>query len=636
MGTCLSSVPRKASGLHKGKASRTLRPFSSKGQRLNSLWKGRNLQRKVESCDDASTPRQDSPSSQLADYDSESTRSHFETTDSSSDDAFLGTPETTRCEYERTTTFITVSREDDTDGDSRRRSGAAESAAEFDGAATPREVDRISPSKCRPVSTGICRPQTFCLGQRPSTAIAELTPVGEHVVVIDSGFADDAESLRSASIRSFHVRQPSITEYSYSSSFVGEVSSDKHRRLSDYRLLMILGAGTFGQVILVADEADRRHLSVIKAVSKSVVMERGEASIEIEKKALLAVSGNPFFVQLHETFQNEVYLFYNMEFVPGGDLLGVLLRQAPLIESDVRFYVAEVLVALQFLHGKNIIYRDLKPRNVLIDRRGHIKLCDMGIAREFQNVEDGRPSSFAGTVPYIAPEVLQEIPYNEAIDFWSLGILTYELLMGYHPFDRCDELETMNAILVRNIRPFPADFIRKECEDFICQLLIYNATNRLGVVEHVKPIRQHKFFAEINWKQAEARTLEPPFLPELGCEDGRYFPNQFTELSPVRFRDNTPIDWTLGGFTLTVDKVTSCCSRREAELTERIISSKVRRRNDTERMSSRSSAPRKKIKRWLNAVVNSIQRCWRETLLTYCSQTLNHAPPCSFFKRTNN
>ena len=169
--------------------------------------------------------------------------------------------QTPRHEYERTPGFIFVSSDEDTcssDGESARRSGAEQSAARIDGVATRREVDSNCPSKCRPTSAGICRQETFHLGQRPSTAIAALTPV--NVDVIDSGYADENQSLcRSVSIKSCHVRHPSILEEEFSAECestltVRDISSPKKRRITDYRFLMVLGAGTFGKVMIIKKE----------------------------------------------------------------------------------------------------------------------------------------------------------------------------------------------------------------------------------------------------------------------------------------------------------------------------------------------------------------------------------------------
>eukprot|EP00118_Oscarella_pearsei_P018663 m.192086 g.192086 ORF g.192086 m.192086 type:complete len:679 (+) comp39463_c0_seq4:228-2264(+) len=228
------------------------------------------------------------------------------------------------------------------------------------------------------------------------------------------------------------------------------------------------------------------------------------------------------------------YLFYAMEFVGGGDLLELIRRRgpgAPRLES--RFYVSEILVALQYLHSKGVVYRDLKMENVLIDKTGHVKLCDMGVAKECLHVRSGRTKSVAGTLLYTAPEVLLAQPYNESTDYWSLGVLAHELVLGHIPFQGEDFDGTCHAIVNTPLNREPLQRLSYGTRDFITKLLHKNPTRRLGMIESTEPIRCHRYFETANWDEVEARRLRPPFLPEdTSVVNAKYFPEEFTSKTP--------------------------------------------------------------------------------------------------------
>jgi len=222
----------------------------------------------------------------------------------------------------------------------------------------------------------------------------------------------------------------------------------------------------------------------------------------------------------------------------GGDLMHHIQSLKRFDETRTRFYACEIICALQFLHQENIIYRDLKLDNILLDSDGHVHLADFGMCKTEMNRDNGMASTFCGTPDYIAPEIIKGTLYNEAVDYWSFGVLMYEMLIGQSPFHGEGEDELFDAIL--NERPYFPKLISKEAAKCLSALFDRNPNTRLGMPECPDgPIRQHAFFRGIDWKKCEARQLTPPFKPTLkAANDTSNFDEDFTlekvHLTPIQ------------------------------------------------------------------------------------------------------
>ncbi|XP_025790393.1 ribosomal protein S6 kinase alpha-3 [Puma concolor] len=225
---------------------------------------------------------------------------------------------------------------------------------------------------------------------------------------------------------------------------------------SQFELLKVLGQGSFGKVFLVKkiSGSDARQLYAMKVLKKATLKVRDRVRTKMERDILVEVN-HPFIVKLHYAFQTEGKLYLILDFLRGGDLFTRLSKEVMFTEEDVKFYLAELALALDHLHSLGIIYRDLKPENILLDEEGHIKLTDFGLSKESIDHEK-KAYSFCGTVEYMAPEVVNRRGHTQSADWWSFGVLMFEMLTGTLPFQGKDRKETMTMILNGNIEKFPS------------------------------------------------------------------------------------------------------------------------------------------------------------------------------------
>ncbi|XP_011894322.1 PREDICTED: serine/threonine-protein kinase N3 isoform X2 [Cercocebus atys] len=307
----------------------------------------------------------------------------------------------------------------------------------------------------------------------------------------------------------------------------------KPPRLQDFRCLAVLGRGHFGKVLLVQFKGTGKYYA-IKALKKQEVLSRDEIdSLYCEKRILEAVgrTGHPFLLSLLACFQTSSHACFVTEFVPGGDLM-MQIHEDVFPEPQARFYVACVVLGLQFLHEKKIIYRDLKLDNLLLDAQGFLKIADFGLCKEGIGFGD-RTSTFCGTPEFLAPEVLTQEAYTRAVDWWGLGVLLYEMLVGECPFPGDTEEEVFDCI-VNMDAPYPG-FLSVQGLELIQKLLQKCPEKRLGAGEQdAEEIKVQPFFRTTNWQALLARTIQPPFVPTLcGPADLRYFEGEFTGLPPA-------------------------------------------------------------------------------------------------------
>ncbi|XP_023032745.1 putative protein kinase C delta type homolog isoform X2 [Drosophila willistoni] len=317
----------------------------------------------------------------------------------------------------------------------------------------------------------------------------------------------------------------------------GTAPSSPKKMLDDFHFLAVLGKGSFGKVLL-AELRDTTYYYAIKCLKKDVVLEDDDVdSTLIERKVLALGTKHPYLCHLFCTFQTESHLFFVMEYLNGGDLMFHIQESGRFSEERARFYGAEIISGLKFLHKKGIIYRDLKLDNVLLDYEGHVRIADFGMCK-LQIYLDKTADSFCGTPDYMAPEIIKGEKYNQNVDWWSFGVLLYEMLIGQSPFSGCDEDELFWSIC-NEIPWFPV-YISAEATGILKGLLEKDYTKRIGSqYSPAGDISDHIFFRPIDWNLLEKRQIEPPFKPQVKHPlDTQYFDRVFTR-ERVRL---TPID----------------------------------------------------------------------------------------------
>uniref|UniRef100_A0A8C5UP59 Protein kinase C n=1 Tax=Malurus cyaneus samueli TaxID=2593467 RepID=A0A8C5UP59_9PASS len=294
----------------------------------------------------------------------------------------------------------------------------------------------------------------------------------------------------------------------------------------DFVLHKMLGKGSFGKVFLAELKSTDQYFAV-KALKKDVVLMDDDVECTmVEKRVLSLAWEHPFLTHVFCTFQTKENLFFVMEYLNGGDLMFHIQSCHKFDLPRATFYAAEIICGLQFLHSK-VSLIDLKLDNVLLDNEGHIKIADFGMCKE-NMFGDAKTSTFCGTPDYIAPEILLGQKYNTSVDWWSFGVLLYEMLIGQSPFHGQDEEELFQSIRMDN--PFYPRWLDKDAKDILVKLFVREPERRLGARGN---IRQHAFFREINWEALEERRMEPPFKPRVKSpSDCSNFDKEFLNEKP--------------------------------------------------------------------------------------------------------
>ena len=312
-------------------------------------------------------------------------------------------------------------------------------------------------------------------------------------------------------------------------------------QIEDFELLKVLGKGSFGKVFLVR-LIPTGAVYAMKVLKKSEVVRRRQVEHTKAERRIMGGVGHPFIVGLRFAFQTADKLYMVTDYCRGGELFFHLKRFRTFTEPMVKFFAAELVAALQHLHSCHVVYRDLKPENVLLDEEGHIMLTDFGLSKE--DVADPRgATTFCGTPEYLAPEMLinrkSRQGYGKAVDWWSLGTLMFEMLTGWPPFyDK--NLRKMCEQILRGKLVFPPDCTASpQLQDLIAGLLRRDPVSRLGNETGTVPspagskaasegvtrevdgmdVRAHPFFEGIDWEALEGRQVEPPFKPAVSGED---------------------------------------------------------------------------------------------------------------------
>ncbi|CAI4223051.1 unnamed protein product [Auanema sp. JU1783] len=306
--------------------------------------------------------------------------------------------------------------------------------------------------------------------------------------------------------------------------------------MDDFEFLKVLGKGTFGKVILCRERKSSK-LYAIKILKKDVIIEREEVAHTLTENRVLQRCKHPFLTELTYSFQTNDRLCFVMEFAIGGDLYYHLNREVQtskegFSESRSRFYGAEIVLALGYLHNCSIVYRDLKLENLLLDKDGHIKIADFGLCKEEIKFGD-RTNTFCGTPEYLAPEVLEDNDYGRAVDWWGVGVVMYEMMCGRLPFYSKDHQKLFQLIMAGELR-FPSK-LSPEAKNLLSGLLVKEPANRLGGgTDDALEICQHPFFNGLDWGRLYRKEIEPPYKPMVQSEtDTSYFDAEFTS-APVQ------------------------------------------------------------------------------------------------------
>jgi len=315
---------------------------------------------------------------------------------------------------------------------------------------------------------------------------------------------------------------------------VQKASGSKKVTFENFEFLKVLGKGTFGKVILCREKSSS-HLYAIKILKKEVIIKKDEVEHTMTENRVLQSTRHPFLIGLKYSFTTSDRLCFVMEYVNGGELFFHLSRERQFSEDRTRFYGAEITSAIDYLHRRGIIYRDLKLENLLLDKDGHIKIADFGLCKE--DIQWGKTTkTFCGTPEYLAPEVLEDNDYGRAVDWWGVGVVMYEMMVGRLPFYNRDHDILFELILMEDVR-FPKT-ISSEAKDFLSKLLIKTPADRLGGgPEDAEAVKTHPFFNSINWSDLDKKRVTPPFKPQVVSDtDTRYFDSEFTgesvELTP--------------------------------------------------------------------------------------------------------
>jgi len=328
--------------------------------------------------------------------------------------------------------------------------------------------------------------------------------------------------------RSLDYQPPSLNNSANIPDTPKRSRAEKNVGPEDFDLLKVLGRGSFGKVMLVRKK-DTKEIFAMKILKKAALIKRKEVAHTKSERNVLENIDHPFIIQLRYSFQTKDKLYFVLEYVNGGELFFHLQRERRFKEDRARFYAAEILLALEHLHSIGVIYRDLKPENILLCPDGHIRLTDFGLCKEGLKYDDSVTHTFCGTPEYLAPETLKGKGYGKPVDWWSLGILLFEMLTGNPPFyDR--NLNTMYKNILERDITFPS-YISAEGRSLVAGLTKKQADERFGCgPSGCEEIKSHPFFMHIDWEGLAKRTVDPPFKPQVKADtDVSNFDPMFTD-----------------------------------------------------------------------------------------------------------
>lgn len=301
---------------------------------------------------------------------------------------------------------------------------------------------------------------------------------------------------------------------------------DEEVTLKDFEVLGVIGRGTFGKVFL-AKFKKTQVLYAIKSLRKDVLVEAGQIeNVKLEKEILLACD-HPFLAGMEFVFQNDTRLYFVIEFLKGGELYKHFLKKRRFQEEEAKFYSAQIAMAIGHLHKQKILHRDLKLENIMINGDGYVKVIDFGLAKILN--DDNLAMSFCGTPEYLAPEMVKQEGHDKGVDWWSLGVLIYEMTIGVTPFFSKSRLTLINNIKKEEVifpdkKKYKIDY-SDDFVDIVLKLLNKDKKERLGSKGDIEEILEHPYFASLDLEALVKKEIKPPYTPEFTDKDdlGSYF-----------------------------------------------------------------------------------------------------------------
>ncbi|XP_003740516.1 cAMP-dependent protein kinase catalytic subunit PRKX [Galendromus occidentalis] len=319
---------------------------------------------------------------------------------------------------------------------------------------------------------------------------------------------------------------------------MGQTASDssedkKDFRLRDLSIIKTIGTGTFGRVCLCRARNEFYALKIMRI--EDVIRLKQVDHVRSEKTILQHVH-HPFIIKLLWTHHSNSALYMLLEYVAGGELFTYLRNAGKFSNAAAIFYASEIVLALEYLHSKNIVYRDLKPENLLLDTAGHLKVTDFGFAKQLTD----RTWTLCGTPEYLAPEIIQSKGHNKAVDWWALGILIFEMLCGHPPFYDDNPFGIYEKILAGNI-DWPKHLVA-DARDIIKRLLVVERSKRLGSMKNgADDVKRHRWFSLVNWHHVYMKRVRPPFVPSVSFDGDTTNFDEYDE-KEVDLRDDVDSD----------------------------------------------------------------------------------------------
>uniref|UniRef100_A0A3B5LFR0 non-specific serine/threonine protein kinase n=1 Tax=Xiphophorus couchianus TaxID=32473 RepID=A0A3B5LFR0_9TELE len=358
-------------------------------------------------------------------------------------------------------------------------------------------LNNFSVAKCQLMKTERPKPNTFIIRCLQWTTVIERT------------FHVDTPDERDEWAEAIQMVAESLAKQE-EEGILCSPTSQIENTMNDFDYLKLLGKGTFGKVILVREKASGTYYAM-KILKKEVIIAKDEVAHTLTESRVLKNTRHPFLTSLKYSFQTKDRLCFVMEYVNGGELFFHLSRERVFSEDRTRFYGAEIVSALDYLHSAKIVYRDLKLENLMLDKDGHIKITDFGLCKE-GITDTATMKTFCGTPEYLAPEVLEDNDYGRAVDWWGLGVVTYEMMCGRLPFYNQDHEKLFELILMEEIK-FPRT-LSADAKSLLSGLLIKDPNKRLGGgPDDAKEIMRHSFFGTIDWQDVYDKKVSTAFIP---------------------------------------------------------------------------------------------------------------------------
>ena len=316
-------------------------------------------------------------------------------------------------------------------------------------------------------------------------------------------------------------------------------------KIKEFEKLNTVGLGSYGRVCLCKKKKSGK-VYVMKILKKNDIIKQKQVDHVYSEYTILSKLKHPFIVQLiGVNFEDPKYIYFILEYIQGGELFTLLRSNVTFPVPQTKFYIAHIITVFEYLHSKNIVYRDLKPENILINKNGYLKLTDFGFAKQLES-EKAKTYTLCGTPEYLAPEIILNKGHGKAVDWWTLGILLFEMLVGIDPFSDDEPMKTYQKILKGKIN-FPKE-IDKDAKSLIKHLLVQDTTKRYGCLKNgVKDILNHRFFDGFDWKNFVYLSMEAPYIPQIKNDEDtsnfEKYPESDLESSTVDKKNDPFINW---------------------------------------------------------------------------------------------